>query len=212
MWLHGIPGCGKTILTSTVIRDLEDDASIENLLYFFFDFTDTGKQSFEHAIRSLVIQLYHRNKDTQNHVDLLFASSETGKQQPSVDSLRKTFAAMAEQAGEVNIILDALDECRIQDGYRAEGLFPWMRSFVDSPQKNVRLFVTSRPEQHIKSAIEKWADRQGIIPIQSRLVESDISAYIHTRVRDSEDLARWHSRPDIQNEIEVALNEKADGM
>ncbi|OAQ60405.1 nacht and ankyrin domain-containingprotein [Purpureocillium lilacinum] len=136
LWLHGIPGCGKTILASTVLRDLEDDASIENLLYFFFDFTDTRKQSFEHALRSLVIQLYRKNKDTQENLDLLFASSETGKQQPSVHSLCNTFAAMAEQAGEVNIILDALDECRLQDDYRTEGLFPWMRSFVDSPQKN----------------------------------------------------------------------------
>ncbi|PWI63948.1 hypothetical protein PCL_02264 [Purpureocillium lilacinum] len=119
---------------------------------------------------------------------------------------------MTEQAGEVNIILDALDECQIQDGYRDGGLFPWMRSLLDSPQKNVRLFVTSRPEQHIKSAIEKWPDRQGIIPIQSCLVESDISEYIHTRVRDSQGLARWHLRPDIQSEIECALNEKAGGM
>ncbi|PWI64608.1 hypothetical protein PCL_09502 [Purpureocillium lilacinum] len=196
LWLHGIPGCGKTILASTVLRDLEDDASIENLLYFFFDFTDTRKQSFEHALRSLVIQLYRKNKDTQENLDLLFASSETGKQQPSVHSLCNTFAAMAEQAGEVNIILDALDECRLQDDYRTEGLFPWMR----------------RPEQHIKSAIENWADHEGIIPLQSCLVENDISTYVHTRVRGSEGLARWHSRPDIQDEIEVALNEKADGM
>lgn len=119
---------------------------------------------------------------------------------------------MVEQAGWVNIILDALDECQAQNTYPAGGILSWMKSLVGSGRTNVRLFMTSRPEQHIKSAIERWANCQDIIPIESRRVESDISAYIHTKVRAGEGLARWHSRPDIQDEIEAALNEKADGM
>jgi hypothetical protein len=57
LWLHGIPGCGKTVLTSTVIEDLRRSQSpspLQTLLYFYFDFTDSRKQSFKNTLRSLI--------------------------------------------------------------------------------------------------------------------------------------------------------------
>ncbi|KAK6212828.1 hypothetical protein LQW54_004917 [Pestalotiopsis sp. IQ-011] len=60
LWLYGIPGCGKTILTSTVIEDLQKSQSLaQALLYFYFDFTDSRKQSFENTLRLLVWQIYY---------------------------------------------------------------------------------------------------------------------------------------------------------
>ncbi|KAK2764811.1 hypothetical protein CKAH01_15750 [Colletotrichum kahawae] len=44
LWLHGIPGCGKTILSSIVVEDLRDTTPYaKSFLYFYFDFTDTSK-------------------------------------------------------------------------------------------------------------------------------------------------------------------------
>jgi hypothetical protein len=43
-------------------------------------------------------------------------------------------------------------------------------------------------------------------------VNKDISAYIKDRVRNGDDLKRWRPRPDLQEEIETRLIEKADGM
>jgi Cdc6-like AAA superfamily ATPase len=44
LWLYGIPGCGKTVLTSTVIKDLEATFSTSSaiMLYFYFDFNDSS--------------------------------------------------------------------------------------------------------------------------------------------------------------------------
>src|SRR5439155_25271684 len=35
LWLHGIPGCGKTILSSAIIKDLDSKLSSQ-ALYFYF--------------------------------------------------------------------------------------------------------------------------------------------------------------------------------
>ena len=118
---------------------------------------------------------------------------------------------MVEQAGEVWIVLDALDECQMQKGYQAEGILSWIGN-LQSSRMGLHLLVTSRPEQVIKSTIEKWACNEDIIPIQSSLVNGDICAYIHARVREYPGLHRWKSRPEVQSEIEAALIEKADGM
>ena len=54
LWLHGIPGCGKTILSSAIIKNLDSVLSSQPLLYFYFDFTDIGKQTLESMIRALI--------------------------------------------------------------------------------------------------------------------------------------------------------------
>lgn len=77
---------------------------------------------------------------------------------------------------------------------------------------NCHILVTSRPEQDIESAVKHHIHEQDIIPIQSDLIEEDIRNYVHVRVRKDERLNRWHSRPDIQTEIETTLLKKANGM
>ena len=119
---------------------------------------------------------------------------------------------MIEQVKEVWIVLDALDECTSRKGAPTEGLLSWIRDLVNSEQRNVHLLVTSRPEHDIKSRVSEFADKDGMIPIQSDLITDDIHAYVRTRVRQDEGLKRWQSQPEVQNEIESRLMEKANGM
>jgi hypothetical protein len=49
LWLYGIPGCGKTILSSTIIEDVlyhYHDPTMA-VIYFYFDFNDVEKQQYE---------------------------------------------------------------------------------------------------------------------------------------------------------------------
>ncbi|KAH6952507.1 hypothetical protein BKA56DRAFT_681973 [Ilyonectria sp. MPI-CAGE-AT-0026] len=210
LWLNGIPGCGKTILSSTVIEDLKkDNAGTQNVLYFYFTFSETQKQSLENAVRTLASQLCYHRPEVRHHLNSLFSSCNDGKQQPSLDFLCKTFQQMVQAAGELWVVLDALDECN--DRSHPRGLLPWIMN-LRSEKSQVHLLVTSRQEQDIKSAIEKLASCRDIIPLQNDQIDEDIAAYIQTEVRDAGRLARWSKRPDIQQEIENALKEKASGM
>lgn len=212
LWLHGIPGCGKTVLSSTIIEDLTKGGSSQRPLYFYFDFNEASKQSLEKAVRSLIMQLYIEREDVRKHLDSLYSSCEIGGKQPSIDPLCKAFQDMVQQASEVWIILDALDECQTRKDFPDGGLLPWVGNLLESRQTHVHLLVTSRPEQDVKSAIEKWACVQDIIPIQSTLTAEDIRSYIQANVRQHERLSRWRSQPDVQEEIEAILTEKAHGM
>ncbi|TLS21185.1 uncharacterized protein PpBr36_10655 [Pyricularia pennisetigena] len=212
LWLHGIPGCGKTILSSIIIDDLRHARSYsDNLLYFYFDFSDTSKQSLENAIRSLVYQLYQKNPSTyQGYLHSLYSSCENGSRMPTINLLHETLEEMAQQIGELWIVLDALDECQTRKGAKNEGLLSWMKGLLKVSRANIHFLFTSRPERDIKSALNEFVDRQ--IPIQSELVAKDICAYVHGRVRHYEGLKRWRKREDIQQEIENNLVQKANGM
>ncbi|KAF3083526.1 hypothetical protein TWF102_010519 [Orbilia oligospora] len=226
LWLHGIPGCGKTILSSTIIEILESDLACQPLLYFYFDFTDTGKQTLENMLRALISQLYYKHGDPSLQLESLYSSCTQRGQcvQPTCRSLCETFSRMVEQTKEVWLILDALDECSTRGGSLTEGLLSWMNEILNSEQWNIHLLTTSRPENDIKSEVENLtyinnriakdtlSPRDYTIAIQSSLVSHDINAYIRTRVREESGLKRWRSHPEIQTEIETCLMEKANGM
>lgn len=212
LWLHGIPGCGKTILSSTIIADLQNTEPFSsNLLYFYFDFSDTKKQSLENAVRSLISQLYDKRVELRQYLDSLYTSCTGGQRQPSNDELQSTLQDMLRDVREVWVVLDALDECQIRKVHPSENLLQWIEGLRDS-QMNIHLLVTSRQEQEIESAIEQWAHKKDIIPIQSDLVADDICAYVRARVREHAGLSRWKSKPNLQTEIEDALLKKANGM
>jgi hypothetical protein len=145
-------------------------------------------------------------------LDSLFASHNDGGRQPSCESLCKVFSQMVDAAKGVFVVLDALDECHTRKGTPFEGLLLWIKS-LRLDQTNLHLLVTSRPEHDIEVVLRELAkSEQDIVPIQSELIDDDIRGYVRTRVRDDDGLKRWKSRPDVLEEIETRLMEKANGM
>ncbi|KAF3934310.1 Ankyrin-1 [Dactylella cylindrospora] len=205
LWLHGIAGCGKTVLSSAIVNSL---SSCQPLLYFYFDFNDVEKQTFEKMIRTLISQLSDQCPNTSSRLEVLF--DESNKKQPSSQSLRETLMGMIGQVKELWLVLDALDECRREE--RRE-LLSWMKETLQGSERwNVHLIVTSRRERDLETGIMEFAGPDSFIPIQSDLIADDIKAYIRWRVRHGEGLKRWRSYPKVQNMIETTLGDNANGM
>jgi hypothetical protein len=207
LWLHGIPGCGKTVLSSAIIESLKQDATCQLLLYFYFDFNDKNKQSLNDLLRSLVQQIYQSQPLSRQLLEQLWASHDKGCQQPSTSSLQNVLQLMLCRVGSVSIVLDALDESK-----PTEELLAWLKTLVESTQIVCRLLVTSRREEDIESALQCWTRAEHRIAIQQDEVNHDISAYVKDKVYNGDGLKRWRSRPDLQKDIVVQLMKKADGM
>lgn len=212
LWLYGIPGCGKTILSSTIIQNLDSTISSLSLLYFYFDFNDINKQTLESLVKSLIIQLYYKRTDARELLDSLFTSCDEGQRQPTWESLYSLLFRMLEMAKEVWIVLDALDECRTRGAQSTDRVLLWIRDLLNLKQRNVHLLMTSRPEQSIKAGVGEFHCNKTMIPIQSEVVNGDIKSYVHATVRNDQGLKRWKSHEDVQDEIETTLTEKSNGM
>ncbi|KAJ7920344.1 hypothetical protein B0H13DRAFT_2319535 [Mycena leptocephala] len=64
LWIQGPSGSGKSVLSSAVIRKLEDDQRLSGELgnpaavaFFYFDFKNKEAQAVETALRRIVLQL-----------------------------------------------------------------------------------------------------------------------------------------------------------
>jgi hypothetical protein len=210
LWLYGIPGCGKTILSSTVLESvLQYCARTPGKVaaYFYFDFNDTQKQIPESMIRSLITQLLTQSDKTPKALESLFASCNYGPQQPSVDALFNVLRQMIQEFSQTYIILDALDE-----GADRAVLMDLLEKMAQWQAENLHILVTSRGEQDIESSLRSFIDQQSTICLETKLVDGDIQKYVEQRLSDDKGLSKWQKSPEMRQEIETRLMEGAHGM
>lgn len=208
LWLHGIPGCGKTILNSTILQNVLDQHHTKPnsaVLFFYFDFNDTAKQRHEKMIRSLICQLF--NDSDMPVLKDLYSSCFDGSRQPTIEELLSTLRQMMASMRDTYIILDALDECT----ERGE-LFVDLEQIMDWNDANSHVLTTSRREMDIEEALTPLGDLRLKIDIQSTNISADIRTYIHDRLQADRRLKRWQKDPKTQLEIEDTLLGKAHGM
>ncbi|RYO93373.1 hypothetical protein DL762_001072 [Monosporascus cannonballus] len=215
IWLKGIPGCGKTILASTVIENLKGDCEKDLkriLAYFYFEFNDADKQSPQKCLSSLTAQLCGGAEEIPTQLEDLYERCGTGRSPPSVNDLISIIDAFAalKSISDIYIVLDALDECRKtgSEDQRAQLLGAIKAAQSISPS-NIHLLVTSRQEMDIEESIRPLLTVPAL-SIQDCGVSADIKEYIKSELASDLKLNRWSE--DIKSEIERVLAEGAGGM
>jgi hypothetical protein len=154
LWLYGIPGCGKTILSSTVIHDLLQHCHNHTRIvtaYFYFDFNDKQKQDPELMLRSLLCQFLQRSIVVPKGVDSLFSSCDNGQRKPSGHDLLEVTQQAAQEFTQAFVVIDALDECT----QRSE-LMSMLETVAGWKLHNLHLLMTSRKERDIEWSLKSY--------------------------------------------------------
>ena len=115
LWATADPGCGKSVLSRSLIEHELQSGPSRTTCYFFFK--DIGEQrSATNAISALLHQLCTQKQSVLKHIVRVYQSNGN-KLTLSFSWLWKTFLAATSrpEAGEIICVLDALDECEEQD-------------------------------------------------------------------------------------------------
>ena len=205
LWLHGKAGCGKTVLSSTVITEIRQRTS-SGLAYFFFAFNDSEKQQCDRMIRSIIEQLYSQSYHAIVELESQFSSCQD-KKRADFATLTKTLQSIIRKSKDTYIILDALDECSDIVVLLAE-----IQSMVEGSIPALHLMCTSRWLTTVEETVRNLTTSERMIQIQSKIVDPDISSYISHTLQTDPDLEIWRKDPNTQADILTALSEKVDGM
>ena len=212
LWLFGIPGCGKTILSSTVIKHLLDRRDSDTSLmvaYFFIDFSEEETQRSENMVRSLLKQICCQSHSAAQKLDSLYSACVNGTQQPTLKQLLSVSHEVLNgmKGRDTFFIIDALDECN-----EREKLLGLLEVIYERKHPRLHILVTSRKEEDIGESLVAMTNDEARICIQSELVHKDILIYIQDRLGNDNSLKRFKLQPKIQEKIRETLIEKADGM
>ncbi|KAK2470677.1 hypothetical protein H9L39_16908 [Fusarium oxysporum f. sp. albedinis] len=203
LWLYGLAGCGKTILSTTILDHLLQ-INTHTTLAFFFDFNDPRKQKLEDLLRSLAIQIYHSGNEATRRLDSLFTSHDDGRGQPDTNALSACVDTMIQTSGKVFIIIDALDECTAR-----EDLLQWLKHLAS---RKAQLIVTGRPEADFQREIPRLFDERNRVLLDKKAVNADIHSYVNATLEQKPDFVDKKLSQGILNEIRDKIGDGADGM
>ena len=200
LWLTGIPGAGKTVLSSYVINrcsEISCKKPSASELYFFFKMTDSDKNSVLAVTRSLVYQLYSLFP-TMLASDIISLRDGSGKDNALSDQrLWDLFVKHAKGMPDLTIVLDALDEC---DG--VDVLLRRLKLLLQVSRGKV--FVVSRKEEEIALELENFPQ----IFIGHESNKADIHSYVTTSI---EKIPRFRGKS-IQQRMISGLSSGHGGM
>ncbi|KAK1958640.1 purine and uridine phosphorylase, partial [Colletotrichum sublineola] len=206
LWLYGLAGCGKTVLSTTVIDHLEETGA-HLTLSFFFNFNDTRKQTLEDLLRSLAFQLYRIGTEATKILDRLFTSSDDGHRQPGVSALSTCVELMLQSSPNIAVVLDALDESTTRDE-----LLSWVRQLSSNSKTNIKLIVTGRPEAEFQRSIPQPFGENNCKLLNKEAVNADIRSYVDHELHQRPDFREKNIPRDLLHHISSQIGDGADGM
>ncbi|KAF8544144.1 hypothetical protein BDD12DRAFT_906719 [Trichophaea hybrida] len=182
LWIHGIPGSGKTILASTIIERLEkvypggSDCGV-GFAYFYFQYNNKETKNPAIVIRTLLAQLLHiLEHATVTADEILFLSVE------------KLYERLI-------VVIDGLDECPIES---RRDLLRFVIALVSCD--NASILIVSRREVDIEEKLK------GFSTISLEYEQKDLKADMRKVInKELEDMEKWGRFQALLDEIRENL-------
>ncbi|KAG5803183.1 hypothetical protein H9Q74_012269 [Fusarium xylarioides] len=200
IWIYGLPGAGKTVLTSYVIEELEKLCKPANgsvCSYYYCHYSHNQDETVP-FLSWIIGQVCRQISWIPPELKRLH---DRGCDPTSAD-LEQNLEVILQKLDSLYITIDAVDESTP----REELLSLIETMTVDKRFEKIRILATSRQYFDIEQTLGEISES---ISMSNAMVDADIRRFVHARLRSSHRLKRWHDRFD---EIEEILAAMAQGM
>ncbi|KXH50232.1 hypothetical protein CNYM01_08913 [Colletotrichum nymphaeae SA-01] len=207
LWLSGIPGAGKTILSGVVIEEvLQKSSQSVAVAFFYCDYKNSESQKLLNILCTIAAQLGQQNDEAFSILEEYYEGlkPESGLHaEPEPKELIDLISTIISAFDKVFIVIDGVDECgdNVTEVSEAIGLL-----FEVSSAASIAVF--SRDEQDIREAI---ADDFAHIEISAHT--EDLELYIRAEMANRRQLRNLSiQNPLFAEEIRRGLVNGAQGM
>ncbi|KAF2106329.1 hypothetical protein BDV96DRAFT_654718 [Lophiotrema nucula] len=208
IWIHGIPGAGKTVLTSYLIqKTIEHCESLQAersaCIYYYCSFRHGNRlrqDECEPFLRWIVSQLCRISNTIPSDLIELHQQNSI----PGCSALKSAFKELLSGFDALFIILDAADE-----SFPRQDLLRLLEEIATHPDfQNIQLLVTSRRYPDIERMLRPLSEPS--LPMSNSVVETDIRIYTSAMLERQDRFKRWPK--DLKEDILEKLVHGAQGM
>src|SRR6266516_4828685 len=118
LFCPGIPGAGKTIITSIVVEHLwtkfQEDTGV-GIAYLYCNFQRQHEQKPADLLMNLLKQLVRERNTIPETIKSLYNLHKDKRSRPSLDEILKELHSVVRLYSKIFIIIDALDECQASE-------------------------------------------------------------------------------------------------
>ncbi|BCR91451.1 uncharacterized protein ACHE_70294S [Aspergillus chevalieri] len=204
LFCPGMPGAGKTIITSIVVNHLHDKFRNEpsiGIAYLYCTFQQQQEQRPVDLLTNLLKQLIMGQPTIPNAVKDLYDRHKPKQTCPSLSEIRNTLHQVAAFYSRTFIVIDALDECRATH----DGRDMFMQEIFNfQADIKANLFATSRFIQEIEAKFQK------VIRLEIRADDTDVQRYLHAKLQNCPSLISQNDS--LQEQIKNKIAKAVDGM
>jgi hypothetical protein len=204
LFCPGIPGAGKTILTSIVIDDLisrhQNNPNI-GIAYLYCNFRRREEQKAENLLASLLKQLSQKRPSLPDSVKALYDHHKSCRTRPLLYEILRALQSVATMYSRIFFVVDALDECQASDACRATFL---SELFNLQSRHGANIFVTSR---FILDIIGQFKTS---VSLEIRASTNDVVRYLEGHIKQLPSFVQRNQQ--LRDEIKTGISEAADGM
>lgn len=219
LWLYGIPGAGKSVLSATIIEHVEKlrTSGVQNLrdpavnglqtpsvmtAFFFCQHDDPNTQDARSILGSIARQLSIQHADALADMEAFYQEHTAFDKFTADDnSLVALIWDMSKHVDITIIVVDGLDEC-LKD--RAQ-VVKTLAELSDSDNGTVKTLFTSRDEHDIRDGLTTFDSMELETP------KADVRLFVAAEL-ESRFKTLTSKNIDLKDEILRHLVENSDGM
>jgi Cdc6-like AAA superfamily ATPase len=200
----GIPGAGKTVLAAVTVEHLIAKArnSTTGVACLYCSYKSQTEQSVEVLLQAILQQLIQTEvPGITRLVEEIQHHHKARGSRPTSDELVKSLQAAFAELTSIYIVIDALDECAMEDGTRRQLL-----AYLAQIRKNadIRLMITSR---HVPDVVDEF---QNASKIEIRARDEDIRRYLRGQLDRLPKCIQGDA--ELQQMIQEKVTEATSGM
>lgn len=205
LWLYGIPGAGKSVLSATIIDHISTQRTGHVALAFFFcEYFNTTTQTCRNIFGSIVRQLALQNPNAFEILEEFF-NDQTDLGQldfnPEDDELLNLIVQMSTKFDSTIVVIDGLDECQENRATVVKSLAQLSCGGIGS----IKTLFASRKESDIEECLTSFDS----LPIAAS--KADVRLYVAAQLR-MRFRKMCEKDPALSEQILNVLVNKSEGM
>ncbi|TPX32287.1 hypothetical protein SmJEL517_g04574 [Synchytrium microbalum] len=181
-WLSGVAGVGKSVIAGCFADELQNRSQLAG--YFFCKHDENARSDPRRILGTWAFQLACFDPDVRKALlDLYQAEPNFLINTPSIGLQFEQLIAKPlskYRGGKAVILLDALDECAVEDSKQLRGFLQPLAKHFSSLPKQILFFVTSRPLQELRLQLSEFTPR--VMELEDIYNLNDIKLYAIFRV------------------------------
>ncbi|KIK64485.1 hypothetical protein GYMLUDRAFT_241031, partial [Collybiopsis luxurians FD-317 M1] len=199
LWIQGKAGSGKTVLSTTIWKDLSD-MDTDAFWYHYFDIRDnTGNKSSYHGfLLSLVSQMGLDNERINPDLYKLYRKLK-GHEKPAIVELEEILEIIIVQRNAGYLLVDAMDECTKE----ASKVMAWLYQFSQ------KLWIVGTSRNFADHRIEKSVLKI-VMDKEDPHTQRDMEEYIQTQLQSAEH--NFNLEENYWKHVAETLKEGANGQ
>lgn len=173
LWLHGVPGCGKSVLSAFLLGQLRDMGY--SCQYFFFRFGDKAKRSVNLLLRSLAYQIAVQTPELRLRLEELAGDAVRLEKAENRIIWQKVFTSRLftlRLRKPLYWIIDALDECE------SPQLLLSLFSSISSSQLPLRIILVGRSTEILSTALQRLEPSMQTDRLAADQAKGDLEMYV----------------------------------